>query len=198
MVHEVVRLHLNYLETRFNYNVFSIRLFNYYYKSLISIKHNIALISTVDNNVVGYICFIESLNNIYLTLIKEFNILFALNYMAAKLIQPKIIYQDIVDRLSVVRNYFIHSEPVDHDYNITNKAIYELRPIVVAPMYRGSALVRLLIERAEQGLLNKGVRKYFLRVNRLNQRAINFYTKNGLKIVGTMGPDMLRMEKALL
>jgi ribosomal protein S18 acetylase RimI-like enzyme len=55
-----------------------------------------------------------------------------------------------------------------------------------------------LIERAEEDLLNKGESKYFLRVNRMNLRAINFYTKVGLKIVGTEGPDTLRMEKALL
>lgn len=198
-IKDVVTLHLNFLETNFVNNIYSSKIFMHYYKSLINLKENIALYSIVEDTIVGYICFIKSLRNIYLKMIKDYNVLFAINYMAYMSTQPKIFYQDIINRLlNLGKNIRQRKSMENHDVNINKKEVYELRPIVVAPIHRGSGLAHLLIERAEKDLLNKGEKRYFLRVYRTNQRAINFYTKVGLKIVGTEGPDVLRMEKALL
>jgi hypothetical protein len=197
-IQDVVTLHLNFLETNFINNISSSNLLRYYYNSLINLKENIAHYSMVDDNIVGYICFVRSLRNIYLKMIKEYNVLFAINYVANMPTQPKIFYRDVINRLLTLgKNIRQRTSIENHDLDKNKKEIYELRPIVVVPMHRGSGLAHLLIERAEQDLLNKGENRYFLRVYRTNQRAINFYRKVGLEIVATEGPDALRMEKAL-
>jgi GNAT superfamily N-acetyltransferase len=198
-VQGVVTLHLNLLETNFIKNIYSSKIIEYYYKSLIDLNENIAYYSIIEDTIAGYICFIKSLRTIYIKMIKDYNVLFVINCMAYISTQPKIFCQDIINRLLALgKNCRQRILMENHELNKIKNDFYELRPMVVAPMHRGSGLAHLLIERAEQDLLNKGESKYFLRVNRMNQRAINFYTKVGLQIVETEGPDILRMEKVLL
>ncbi len=199
-IHDIALLHLDYLETNIINNVFSFRLVMYYYKSLINLKENIALCSLVDDDeiVVGYICLIKSLKNNYFKMVKDFNVIFLINYILSMCSQPDKLFRDITNRLLELKVIYRRREIVNHNFNIVKKEIYELRPIVIAPMYRGTGLAKFLVEKAEEELLAKGETRYFLRVHPTNQRAINFYTKIGLKIVGDEGPDALIMGKALL
>jgi ribosomal protein S18 acetylase RimI-like enzyme len=57
------------------------------------------------------------------------------------------------------------------------KEYYELRPIVVTPDKQGTSVADRLISYGENSLINKGEKKYFLRVRKDNARAIAFYKK---------------------
>jgi GNAT superfamily N-acetyltransferase len=193
----VADLHLNYLPSKFSKTKLSCKILQYIYHSFVHSKHDIALVSDIDGQIIGYVCLVTSLKRLYIAALKNNHVYLLFNVIALMVLQSQIITRDICPKIRSLSNFrndnSCHGQTVL--MNVDN--MKELRPIVVRADYQESLVAKALLHHAEEWLKLSGEHKYFLRLYRSNVRAINFYRKAGFKVAGTEGADTLIMEKTL-
>jgi ribosomal protein S18 acetylase RimI-like enzyme len=199
-IKSVVDLHIQYISSNLIDCKYSRNLFMLFYNSFVDNNDNISFVAELNGAIVGYICVVKSLNELYLMTLSNNFIKVVINLMSLIILHAKIIYIEFINKGKILlrRRYSdLHLERQAHHFPLRETQLHELRPIVVRHEYHGTELASALIERAESALKKRNAGRYFLRVYRDNLRAINFYRKAGFIDVGSEGSNTLVMEKAL-
>jgi len=76
---DVVKLHIKYLDTNLIDCKQSRNLLKLFYKSFIGSKQNISIVVDIDSTIVGYICVVKSLKELYLKMVMGNYLNFSLN-----------------------------------------------------------------------------------------------------------------------
>jgi ribosomal protein S18 acetylase RimI-like enzyme len=196
----LVNLHFQYLPTNFRDCKYSRNLIALFYKSFLRSDINMSFVAELNGLIVGYICIVRSLKELYLTMLKKHYLIVFINLSGLIIYQKDTLNKEIINiGKSLFRkpNNDLLAKNSLHHILIMESQPYELRPIVVRHDYHGTGLASALIARAEAALKERKVRRYFLRVSKDNLRAINFYRKTEFIDVGSEGSETLVMEKIL-
>jgi ribosomal protein S18 acetylase RimI-like enzyme len=180
----IADLHLKYLTSYLPHCLQSISLLSLYYLSLCEIG-NIALAAYNNEEIVGFICIVNSTKSIFLYQLRKYFFQTIINVTALiclNRLKPWHFIKDLVERLKYFRKRI---------------NLPELRPIVVHQDFQDAKVAKSLVTAAEMALRNKGLHRYFLRVQSNNLRALRFYEKNGFTVKAREGNAILVMEKIL-
>lgn len=190
----VANLHLEYLISSYTKDRLFKKLLIYYYDTCREDRNNKLITGDINGNIVGYACLIISLKKLYLKMIGKYFVVVPLNFLrliySQKPVLRKIMYPN-----NTIKTYFRRTNENRVQRTLINN--YELRPIVVIKEYQGTNVAKKLLLHAEDFLMNKGEKYYFLRVRKDNVRAINFYYKNRFNVIGEDDEQTLVMGKTL-
>jgi GNAT superfamily N-acetyltransferase len=191
---KIADLHLKYLHSRFPESRHSAKLLSLFYQSLSEVG-DIALVSEVDGEVVGFICIVNSLKAIYLHQVRRY---FLESLLCCLCLIPQSPRLFLLDSFGRFRHFFSGNERRNLSGYQLNGKLPELRPFVVRRDFQGTEVARSLVSSAERSLQARGVSRYFLRVDSQNVRALKFYEKIGFVTKGSEGDSSLVMEKILV
>lgn len=195
----VADLHMKYLSANGTSDNHAKELMLLYYQTCRDDLDNKLITVDINGELIGFVGLIESLSKLYLKLIVNnfFQVIRCLHHQMVYC--PKTTANEIQNRIKLlIKNRQIFPRL----FSITspqtkNPSSYEVRPIVVAPAYRGTGVAQLLLREAEHFLRSRGVRNYFLRVEDTNDRAVRFYLKAGFQVVAKEPPNILVMARTL-
>jgi len=174
----IAKLHIDHMPLTFPPCRPYFNLMKLIYSSFLYNKESICYVATIDNTTVGYVCFQKFSKKIYTTACKNYPVSFCCNVLILLIRFPVFFLNGLprVHRTLKLSRSNNQSTASDSDSWEKN---YELRPIVVRKDRQGTPVAERLISRGENTLVNKGEKKYFLRVKKDNTRAIAFYNKMG-------------------
>jgi ribosomal protein S18 acetylase RimI-like enzyme len=178
----IAKLHLDNMPLTFPPCRYYFNLMKLIYSSFLVDKEGISYVATLDNNIVGYVCFHKSTKKIYISAFRDFPIAFSCNVMMLLLQFPVFFLKGVPRVLRTLSLSRSSKQPITSDSNLC-KEYYELRPIVVRKDKQGTSVADRLISCGENSLMERGEKQYFLRVKKNNTRAIAFYTKIGFTTV---------------
>jgi colanic acid biosynthesis glycosyl transferase WcaI len=190
----IVNLHLEYLPSNYQKNKYFKQLLAYYYETCRDDRNNKLISADIDGKIVGYVCLINSLKKLYVKMIGKKLVDVSQNLLSLIYCEKNCFLEKIYFAVSGKYNY---REANDKYHRITDINKYELRPIIVIKDYQGTTVAQKLLINAEDFLINRGEKYYFLRVYKDNGRAIKFYCKNGFNVIGEDDEQTLVMGKAL-
>jgi ribosomal protein S18 acetylase RimI-like enzyme len=179
----IAKLHLDHMPLTFPSCRPYFNLMKLMYSSFLFNKEGICHVATIDNTIVGYVCFCKHSKIIYTTAFKRYPVGFCFNVMMLLLRFPAFSLKGVPRVLRTLRLSRSSNQPKKSDADLWED-FYELRPIVVRKDKQGTSVAEGLISCGERSLQNRGEKKYFLRVKKDNARAIAFYEKVGFTIVG--------------
>lgn len=189
-IESVVNLHTEYLPSNYPKNELFKKLLFLYYQTCRDDRHNKLVSAEIDGKMVGYVCLINSLNKLYLKMI-GYNILFMVPILVNFIYyQKKYFLRKILNKIFIKNNKYDNKKNQCKDLN----NIYELRPIIVIKDYQGTTVAQKLLSKAEEFLVNKGEKYYFLRVYQNNVRALKFYNRNGFDIIRAEGEQLVLVK----
>jgi ribosomal protein S18 acetylase RimI-like enzyme len=162
--YEIAELHITYLNSKFTGNHGAI-LLESYYKALCARKGGVCYIAMVNNRVVGYICGIWNLREIYYYLFRKFFIKFLTRLILQTFENPTILL-NLINKLT------------GRTQQLSDTG-YELRPIVVSKECQGKGVASELLKMLLVDAKNRGYEKIHLKTETDNNRAQAFYEKSG-------------------
>lgn len=174
----IAKLHIDHMPLTFPPCRPYFNLMKMVYSSYLFDKEGICGVATMDNNVVGYICFHKRSKEIYTTAFKKYPVGFCCNVALLLLRFPASFLKGVPRVLRTLRLSRSGEHPSASDSEVW-KEIYELRPMVARKDKQGTPVASRLVSWGEQTLIKRGERRYFLRVRKDNPRAIAFYNKVG-------------------
>jgi ribosomal protein S18 acetylase RimI-like enzyme len=172
----VARLHLENLRTSFRGRP-GIKLLMCYYDTLTNTEGACGYVAEKDKDVAGYICGVWDSEKVKAALLKRHRIKLLFWGALQVLIYPPVLLR-LARRLTNSINTSENDDMLSH-------AGYELRPIVVAPNYRGTAVARQLVQKLIQDAAGRGFGQLFLYTETDNAAANAFYRKAGFIHVST-------------
>jgi len=181
-------LHLSHLPTPFK-GAPGKHLLSVYYKAVASGRGAAGYVAEDRDQVLGYVCGVWEPAELRATLLKSQWSSLALWAPASVLIQPQLV-------LSFVQRLGSSSEESAREADEG----YELRPIVVDPVARGTGLASRLVDRLISDARNRGFDRIHLFTEIDNQRAQAFYEKMGFMSMGQIqhdGGSVVRYERSL-
>ena len=149
------------------------------YSSFLSGKEGFCGVATVGTAVVGYICFHKYPKKIYTAALKNHPVGLLGNVLLLFLRFPVYFFNGVPRVLKTLRSSRSAKEPTSSVSDLW-KETYELRPMVVRKDNQGTPAAGQLMSWGEKTLMDRGEKKYFLKVRMDNPRAIAFYNKMGL------------------
>jgi colanic acid biosynthesis glycosyl transferase WcaI len=177
-IQSVVNLHMDYLPSNYNKNKYFKRLLRYYYETLRDDRNSKLISAEINGKIIGYACLVNSLRKLYLKMLGANIVDVSLNLL-------KLLYYQknnfTMKYLNIHKNNNVKNNKELQRISLKNK--YELRPIIVSKDYQGTKVAYSLLLHAEEFLINKGEKYYFLRVYKDNARAIKYYYKNGFNVI---------------
>ncbi len=176
----IATLHLDNMPLTFPPCRYYYNLMKLVYGSFVGNKNSISYVATIENEIVGYVCFHKSSRQIYINAFRNSPATFCWNVMML-LFRFPVLFLRGIPRLLKTFSLSRSSEQSATSDPIIWGGYYELRPIVVRPDNQGTSVAASLMSSGEHSLMNKGEKRYFLRVRKDNPRAIAFYTKMGFK-----------------
>lgn len=179
----IAKLHIDHMPLTFPSCRPYFNLMKLIYSSFLFNKEGICHVATMDNTIVGYVCFCKFSKNIYTTAFKNYPVGFCCNVMMLLIRFPVFFLNGVPRVLRTLRLSRSNDRPATSDTDLWEED-YELRPIVVRKDKQGTSVADRLISCGEKSLMNRGEKKYFLRVRKDNARAIAFYKKMGFTIAG--------------
>jgi len=156
------------------------------YSSFLVNEEGMCYVATMDDTIVGYVCFHKCSKKIYTSAFRNYPVRFCWNVMVLLLRFPAFFVKGVPRVLRTLRLSRSSEQPKTMDSNLW-KEDYELRPMVVRRDKQGTSVADRLIACGENSLMDRGEKKYFLRVRKDNARAIAFYNKVGFSTVGEEG-----------
>jgi GNAT superfamily N-acetyltransferase len=156
------------------------------YSSFLVNEEGICYVATIENTIVGYVCFHKCSKKIYTSAFRNYPVRFCWNVIMLLLRFPAFFLKGVPRVLRTLRLSRSSKQPTTADSDLW-KGDYELRPMVVRKDKQGTSVADRLIACGENSLMNRGEKKYFLRVRKDNTRAIAFYSKVGFTTVREEG-----------
>jgi ribosomal protein S18 acetylase RimI-like enzyme len=178
----IAKLHLDNMPLTFPECRYYFNLMKLIYSSFLISKEGISYVATIDNNIVGYVCLHKSSKKIYISAFRNSPVAFCSNLLMLLLRFPVLFLKGVPRVLRTFSLSRSSKQPTTSDSDLW-KEYYELRPIVVRTDKQGTSVADRLITCGENSLMNRGEKKYFLRVRKDNARAIAFYNKKGFTTV---------------
>jgi ribosomal protein S18 acetylase RimI-like enzyme len=178
----IAKLHLDNMPLTFPECRYYFNLMKLIYSSFLVNKEGICRVATIENNIVGYVCFFKSSKKIYISAFRNCPVAFCCNVMMLLLRFPVFFLKGVPRVLRTLSSSGSSKQTTTSDPDLWEQ-YYELRPIVVRTDKQGTSVADRLISCGENSLMNRGEKKYFLRVRKDNARAIAFYSKMGFTTV---------------
>jgi GNAT superfamily N-acetyltransferase len=191
----IAQMHIDYMPSMSKKNKYFKKLLVYHYETVRDHKDNILVTADIKGILMGYVCIIKSLPQIYLTELKKYHLFIVVNILLVSKFNLQSIIRAIL--MNFTKTTLRRNGESGVRTNSNDILNWELRPIIVSKCYQGTGIAQALVGMAEKSLRERGEKKYFLRVNKDNLRAINFYTKIGMVTVGERN-GVLIMAKTLI
>ena len=182
----IAKLHIDHMPLTFPPCRPYFNLMKLIYSSFLVNKEGICHVATIDNTIVGYVCFHKCSKQIYTTAFKNYPVGFCYNVVMLLLRFPVFFLNGVPRVLRTLRLSRSSEQPVTSGSDLW-KEDYELRPMVVRKDKQGTSVAERLISCGEKSLVDRGEKKYFLRVRKDNPRAVGFYNKTGFTAVRDEG-----------
>ena len=182
----IAKLHIDHMPLTFPPCRPYFNLMKLIYCSFLVNKEGICHVATIDNTIVGYVCFHKCSKQIYTTAFKNYPVEFCYNVVMLLLRFPGFFLNGVPRVLRTLRLSTSREQPTTANSDIW-KEDYELRPMVVRKDKQGTSVAERLISCGEISLVDRGEKKYFLRVRKDNPRAVGFYNKTGFTTVRDEG-----------
>ena len=178
----IAKLHIDHMPLTFPPCRYYFNLMKLIYSSFLVNTEGICYVATIDNTIVGYVCFHKCSKKIYTSAFRNYPVGFCCNVVMLLLRFPAFFLKGVPRVLRTLRLSRSSKQPTTADSDLW-KGDYELRPMVVRKDKQGTSVADRLIACGENSLMNRGEKKYFLRVRKDNARAIGFYNKAGFTTV---------------
>ena len=178
----IAKLHIDHMPLTFPPCRPYFNLMKLIYSSFLVNEEGICYVATIDNTIVGYVCFHKCSKKIYTSAFRNYPARFCWNVTMLLLRFPAFFLKGVPRVLRTLRLSRSSKQPTTADSDLW-KGDYELRPMVVRKDKQGTSVADRLIACGENSLMNRGEKKYFLRVRKDNARAIGFYNKAGFTTV---------------
>lgn len=175
----IAKLHIDHMPLTFPPCRPYLNIMKLVYSSFLSDKEGFCGVATMDAAVVGFICFHKFPKKIYTTALKDHPARFLGNVLLLFLRFPVYFFNGVPRVLKTLRASRSAKEPAA-PVSDSWKETYELRPMVVRRDNQGTSAAGQLMSWGEKTLMDRGEKKYFLKVRTDNPRAIAFYNKMGL------------------
>jgi len=182
----IAKLHIDHMPLTFPPCRYYFNLMKLIYSSFLVNTEGICYVATIDNTIVGYVCFHKCSKKIYTSAFRNYPVGFCCNVVMLLLRFPAFFLKGVPRVLRTLRLSRSSKQPTTADSDLW-KGDYELRPMVVRKDKQGTSVADRLIACGENSLMNRGEKKYFLRVRKDNARAIGFYNKAGFTTVREEG-----------
>jgi GNAT superfamily N-acetyltransferase len=182
----IAKLHIDHMPLTFPPCRPYFNLMKLVYSSFLVNEEGMCYVATMDDTIVGYVCFHKCSKKIYTSAFRNYPVRFCWNVMVLLLRFPAFFVKGVPRVLRTLRLSRSSEQPKTMD-SILWKEDYELRPMVVRRDKQGTSVADRLIACGENSLMDRGEKKYFLRVRKDNARAIAFYNKVGFSTVGEEG-----------
>ena len=182
----IAKLHIDHMPLTFPPCRPYFNLMKLIYSSFLVNEEGICYVATIDNTIVGYVCFHKCSKKIYTSAFRNYPVGFCCNVVMLLLRFPAFFLKGVPRVLRTLRLSRSSKQPTTADSDLW-KGDYELRPMVVRKDKQGTSVADRLIACGENSLMNRGEKKYFLRVRKDNTRAIAFYSKVGFTTVREEG-----------
>jgi GNAT superfamily N-acetyltransferase len=182
----IAKLHIDHMPLTFPPCRPYFNLMKLVYSSFLVNEEGMCYVATMDDTIVGYVCFHKCSKKIYTSAFRNYPVRFCWNVMVLLLRFPAFFVKGVPRVLRTLRLSRSSEQPKTMDSNLW-KEDYELRPMVVRRDKQGTSVADRLIACGENSLMDRGEKKYFLRVRKDNARAIAFYNKVGFSTVGEEG-----------
>lgn len=190
----IAKLHMKHLPLTFPPCRYYFNLMRLIYSYYLFYEDAICWVATIDNNIVGYVCFIRGSKNLYIRTFKNYPVSFCYNGIKLLLRFPKYFLKSL-PRVLRTLSLLKPSKQSAATNSDLGKEHYELRPIVVRGDKQGSSIAAGLISCGENSLAKRGEKKYFLQVRKNNPRAIGFYRKMGFRAVRDAGIRIVMVKE---
>ena len=182
----IAKLHIDHMPLTFPPCRPYFNLMKLVYSSFLVNEEGMCYVATMGDTIVGYVCFHKCSKKIYTSAFRNYPVRFCWNVMVLLLRFPAFFVKGVPRVLRTLRLSRSSEQPKTMDSNLW-KEDYELRPMVVRRDKQGTSVADRLIACGENSLMDRGEKKYFLRVRKDNARAIAFYNKVGFSTVGEEG-----------
>ena len=182
----IAKLHIDHMPLTFPPCRPYFNLMKLIYSSFLVNEEGICYVATIDNTIVGYVCFHKCSKKIYTSAFRNYPVGFCCNVVMLLLRFPAFFLKGVPRVLRTLRLSRSSKQPTTADSDLW-KGDYELRPMVVRKDKQGTSVADRLISCGENSLMDRGEKKYFLRVRKDNARAIAFYNKVGFTTVREEG-----------
>jgi hypothetical protein len=189
----IAKLHMDHMPLTFPPCRPYFNLLKLIYSSFLVTKEGICHVATMDDNVIGYVCFHKCSKTTYISAFRNCPVAFCWNVMMLFLRFPVFFLKGVPRVLGTLSLSRTSEQPATSDSDLCT-GLYELRPIVVRKDKQGTSVADNLISCGEKSLINSGENKYFLRVRKDNARAIAFYNKMGFITVRDEGVRIVMVK----
>ncbi len=189
----IAKLHMDHMPLTFPPCRPYFNLMKLIYSSFLVTKEGICHVATIDDSIIGYVCFHKCSKHIYISAFKNCPVGFCWNAMVLFFRFPVFFLKGVPRVLGTLSLSRTSEQPATPDSDLW-KGLYELRPIVVRKDKQGTSVADRLISCGENSLINSGENKYFLRVRKDNARAIAFYNKMGFITVRDEGVRIVMVK----
>lgn len=175
----IAKLHIDHMPLTFPPCRPYFNLMRLTYSSFLFDKEGFCGVATMDDAIVGYICFLKSPKKVYTTALRNHPAGFLGNVLLLFLRFPAYLIKGVPRVLGTLKLARSAGEPAA-SVSDSWKELYELRPMVVRKDKQGTPVAGQMMSWGEKMLRDRGEIKYFLKVRTDNPRAIAFYIKMGL------------------
>src|SRR5512140_72759 len=173
-IKEVARLHLDHLPTSFR-GTSGLRLLTGYYLAVSGGQGGCGYVALENGDIAGYVCGVWDMAILRTRLIRRQGASLLFWGAMQGFNRPRVFVQ-------LVRRLRPRREPIAKRFS---QAGYELRPIVVAPAYRGTPVAEKLAQRIIGDAAARGFDSVHLYAEAGNAAANRFYRKIGFEKVDT-------------
>jgi ribosomal protein S18 acetylase RimI-like enzyme len=167
---QVAALHANNLPTPFK-GTSGVRLLELYYYNIVDSAGGTGYVACNNNDVIGYVCGIWDLSSLRQRILRKYGLKLLGWGLVQILVNPGMMI-DFSQRLAQ-----------KDGVNSISNGNYELRPIVVAPISRGTGIAHQLLGVLLQDASQRGYSVVCLITEKDNTRAKAFYEKSGFQQV---------------
>jgi len=164
-VQQISQLHLNLLNSRFS-NAPGKKLLEMYYEGICYEQGAVGYVAEVDKLIAGYICGVWDMKRLQKNIVIKKYI--KLIYWGLRQVFQKRFLQNVKNSFSQPS-----SEP--------EFSGYELRPIVVSPLYQGQGIAKGLLDKLIIDAQSRDYSEIFLKTEVSNLKAQRFYEKHDFK-----------------
>ena len=154
-IQSVANLHMEYLPSNYSNNKYFKKLLIYYYETCRDDRNNKLIVAEINGKIIGYACLVNSLKKLYVKMVGA-------NIFDVPLISLRLLYYQKNDFIKKYFDIRINNNNQLQRLSFIDK--YELRPIIVSKDYQGTKVAYDLLLHAEDFLMNRGEKYYFLRV----------------------------------
>jgi ribosomal protein S18 acetylase RimI-like enzyme len=175
----IAKLHIDHMPLTFPPCRLYLNLMKLVYSTFLFDQEGICGVATMDDDVVGFVCFHKCPKRIYTTALKNYTARFCGNVMMLLLRFPVFLLKGVPRVVGTLRSSASAEQPTVPASDLW-KDSYELRPMVVRKDKQGTSVAGQLVSWGEKMLMMRGEKQYFLHVRQDNPRAIAFYNKMGL------------------